>query len=200
MQIVFLLFPVTYFTERKLHSFFPLTGAQMLYNYLPIAAGLNRIVFYKRHDLHLLKRRHNKDPLVTELSDTTPDQQEASDPSFSSNLRPRGIISGEEGSDQEVIEGNDDGNEVSEAPLISYVLLCECLSLKQSILTSVCAVIDQLRARCCGYSALYVNCSLDPSSSPEVFPLPSLTSRSHDVSDFNHSRHHQHHQLPPSSS
>lgn len=48
-------------------------------------------------------------------------------------------------------------HDANEMPLITYVLLCECFSLKESLLTSACSVIDQLRARCCGYSALYIN-------------------------------------------
>lgn len=39
----------------------------------------------------------------------------------------------------------------------TYVLLCECFNLRESYLASACTTIDQLRARCCGYSALYVN-------------------------------------------
>ena len=38
----------------------------------------------------------------------------------------------------------------------TYVLLCECFNLKESYIASVCTTIDQLRARCCGYSALYL--------------------------------------------
>lgn len=38
----------------------------------------------------------------------------------------------------------------------TYVLLCECFNLKAEIIASVCTTIDQLRARCCGYSALYL--------------------------------------------
>lgn len=119
----------------------------MLYKYLPISAGLRNLIFYKRHDLHLLKHRPTQSmnrvsiagenalyPIAGSLP-TRPDEQ-----------RPHVPLA--------------DVNE-AEAPLISYVLLCECVSLSESILTSVCAVIDQLRARCCGYSALYVNCSVD---------------------------------------
>lgn len=42
----------------------------------------------------------------------------------------------------------------------TYVLLCECFNLDQSHLASACTTIDQLRARCCGYSALYINYQL----------------------------------------
>ena len=38
----------------------------------------------------------------------------------------------------------------------TYVLLCECFNLKSEVIASVCTTIDQLRARCCGYSALYL--------------------------------------------
>jgi hypothetical protein len=169
----------------------------MLYNYLPITAGLNRLVFYKRHDLHLLKNRHNKESRVAGLSGhgswRTQDQE-------------RDVLDGhgrldEDGDDEEMIE--EEGSEgESESPLISYVLLCECHSLKESILTSVCAVIDQLRARCCGYSALYVNCSSDSPAVQETVLCPllpaSLSSLSHEGGT--HSNHSRHHQLPPSSS
>lgn len=84
------------------------SGARILYKYLPTTVGLRRLIFYKRHDLHLLKSQK---------------QQQ-------------------------------DNHEI---PLITYVLLCECFSLRESLLTQACAVIDQLRARCCGYSALYIN-------------------------------------------
>ena len=39
----------------------------------------------------------------------------------------------------------------------TYVLLCECFNLRESYIASACTTIDQLRARCCGYTALYIN-------------------------------------------
>ena len=102
----------------------------MLYKYLPISVGLRKLVFYKRHDLHLLKQRPAPDAGASLAAG-----EGSLFPSY--NLPAT--------------------RTAEETPLISYVLLCECLSLSESILTSVCAVIDQLRARCCGYSALYVN-------------------------------------------
>lgn len=114
------------------------TGAQILYKYLPMSAGLRRLVFYKRHDLHLLKNRQNLDLLSSG------------------------------GGEEHAQEEEDTGGLESEIPLISYVLLCECLTLSESILASVCAVIDQLRARCCGYSALYINYSLEGGSQQQL--------------------------------
>ena len=134
---------------------FWLTGAQMLYKYLPISAGLRKLVFYKRHDLHLLRHRPNQAEGGSRLSLVG-----------ENSLYPiAGVLPGR--ADQlrphvPLVDVNE-----AEAPLISYVLLCECLSLSESILTSVCAVIDQLRARCCGYSALYVNCSVDQSDASQ---------------------------------
>ena len=90
-------------------------------------------MFYKRHDLHLLKQGLQQEPSGGSRASLT--GEAGLQPSYG----------------MPVTQG------AEEAPLISYVLLCECLSLSESILTSVCAVIDQLRARCCGYSALYVN-------------------------------------------
>lgn len=122
----------------------------MLYKYLPISAGLRKLVFYKRHDLHLLKNRSHPPALGPRLSiaagENTLYPIAGSLPIRSQGQRPLVPL----------LEVNE-----AEAPLISYVLMCECLSLSESILTSVCAVIDQLRARCCGYSALYVNCAVD---------------------------------------
>lgn len=37
---------------------------------------------------------------------------------------------------------------------ITYVLLCECPSLMDYV-PEACVLVDQLRARCCGYTALY---------------------------------------------
>ncbi|XP_076357057.1 uncharacterized protein LOC143250437 isoform X2 [Tachypleus tridentatus] len=37
---------------------------------------------------------------------------------------------------------------------ITYVLLCECAALMERV-TEACVFVDQLRARCCGYTALY---------------------------------------------
>lgn len=37
---------------------------------------------------------------------------------------------------------------------ITYVLMCECTSLMDYV-TEACCFVDQLRARCCGYTALY---------------------------------------------
>lgn len=110
------------------------SGARILYKYLPVNVGLRRIVFYKRHDLHLLKSKRSTAPGLHHSS--------SMDGPFELSSSAGGTSS----------EG---------APLISYVLLCECLTLTESILTSACAVIDQLRARCCGYSALYINSSLN---------------------------------------
>lgn len=118
------------------------TGAQVLYKYLPITVGLRNIIFYKRHDLHLFKTRTTVQ--------CPPTQQP---------LNREDMGSGSEGSDVRGMRSSNDGT-----PLISYVLLCECLTLSESILTSTCAVIDQLRARCCGYSALYINYSLGSST------------------------------------
>lgn len=42
----------------------------------------------------------------------------------------------------------------------TYVLLCECYNLQESHLATACTIVDQLRARCCGYTALYVNAEL----------------------------------------
>lgn len=123
----------------------------MLYKYLPISAGLRRLVFYKRHDLHLLKYRSTRASAGARLS-----------VGGENSLYPiAGSLTG--GGQEEQQRSHVPAADVNEAeaPLISYVLLCECLSLSEPILTSVCAVIDQLRARCCGYSALYVNCSVD---------------------------------------
>lgn len=133
----------------------------MLYKYLPISAGLRKLVFYKRHDLHLLKHRPNQAAAGRRLSVTGGEN----------SLYPiAGALSGraEERPNLPVVDVNE-----AEAPLISYVLLCECLSLSESILTSVCAVIDQLRARCCGYSALYVNCSVDQTDTGQPTHRPS---------------------------
>lgn len=111
-----------------------------MYKYLPITVGLRNIIFYKRHDLHLLKSRRTVQcpPIQQSL-----DSEDVSSP----EQEVRGMRSSSDGT-----------------PLISYVLLCECLTLSESILTSTCAVIDQLRARCCGYSALYINYSLGSST------------------------------------
>ncbi|XP_076324177.1 uncharacterized protein LOC143232507 isoform X2 [Tachypleus tridentatus] len=37
---------------------------------------------------------------------------------------------------------------------ITYILLCECATLMERV-TEACVFVDQLRARCCGYTALY---------------------------------------------
>ncbi|RWS03000.1 hypothetical protein B4U79_08501 [Dinothrombium tinctorium] len=84
------------------------TGAGTLYKFLPTIIGLRRLIFYKRHDLHLLK----------------------------------------------LLDSSQVDNEI---PIFTYVLICECFNLRESYLPSACSVIDQLRARCCGYSALYIN-------------------------------------------
>lgn len=125
----------------------------MLYKYLPISAGLRKIVFYKRHDLHLLRSRSSG-------AGARPRMSLAGENSLYPAMLPMRTQAEERALTQQHLPVGD-VNE-AEAPLISYVLLCECLSLSESILTSVCAVIDQLRARCCGYSALYINCSFDP--------------------------------------
>lgn len=93
-----------YFVNQFLFLF---SGASTLYNQLPASIGLNRLLFFKRRDLHLLKIFSPK---------------------------------------------ND-----NEIPIFTYVLICECHSLKESHLTIACSIIDQLRARCCGYSGLYIN-------------------------------------------
>jgi hypothetical protein len=122
----------------------------MLYKYLPISAGLRKLVFYKRHDLHLLKNRSHH-PALGPRSSVAIGENTLYPIAGSLPIRSEG---------QRPLLPLVDVNE-AEAPLISYVLMCECLSLSEPILTSVCAVIDQLRARCCGYSALYVNCAVD---------------------------------------
>ncbi|KAI1295478.1 hypothetical protein HDE_05355 [Halotydeus destructor] len=95
--------------EKLENNWISWTGARLLYKYLANNVGLRRLLFYKRRDLHLLKRHHN----------TEQDNEEV--------------------------------------PLITYVLVCECFTLRESQLTAACTVMDQLRARCCGYSGLYIN-------------------------------------------
>lgn len=133
-----------------------MTGAQILYKYLPIASGLRRIVFFKRHDLHLLKCRHSPEasPVTSTASSSTNQQQSrqpASDLIGDSNVTSTSFKLNSLSLDDSHYETD------TESPIISYVLLCECTQLTETILTSVCAVIDQLRARCCGYSALYID-------------------------------------------
>lgn len=37
---------------------------------------------------------------------------------------------------------------------ITYILMCECINLLDHV-TVACGFVEQLRARCCGYTALY---------------------------------------------
>ena len=139
-----------------------------MYKYLPITVGLRNIIFYKRHDLHLLKSRTTVQcpPIQQSL-----DSEDVSSP----EQEVRGMRSSSDGT-----------------PLISYVLLCECLTLSESILTSTCAVIDQLRARCCGYSALYINYSLGSSTDQHTHQKQSSSS-SLAQSQLHHDDHITHH-------
>ncbi|RWS24849.1 hypothetical protein B4U80_08566 [Leptotrombidium deliense] len=95
-------------SEKLENNWMVWTGAGILYKYLPTAIGLRRLIFFKRHDLHLLK------------------------------------LLGRSQLDNEI-------------PIFTYVLITECFNLRESYLPTACSVIDQLRARCCGYSALYIN-------------------------------------------
>lgn len=45
----------------------------------------------------------------------------------------------------------------NELPIFTYVLICELFNLRDELLPTTCAIIDCLRARCCGYTALYIN-------------------------------------------
>lgn len=142
--------------------FLSLSGAQILYKYLPIASGLRRIVFFKRHDLHLLKSRHSPDssPLTSSSSpplfnSSTQHQHQSRQAPQPSDLIGDSNVTSLKFNSLSLDDSNYEAD--TESPIISYVLLCECTQLTETILTSVCAVIDQLRARCCGYSALYID-------------------------------------------
>lgn len=76
----------------------------------------------------------------------------------------------------------------------TYVLLCECYNLKETYIASVCTTIDQLRARCCGYSALYLTHfqqryqPIPPPPTPQ--PHPAGPSHHHPHPQQQHPHHH----------
>lgn len=75
----------------------------------------------------------------------------------------------------------------------TYVLLCECFNLKEAYIASVCTTIDQLRARCCGYSALYLTHFQQPT--PPTVAQARMDQQGHHPSGSNmsHQRRHAHH-------
>ena len=77
----------------------------------------------------------------------------------------------------------------------TYVLLCECFNLKETYIASVCTTIDQLRARCCGYSALYLT-HFQQQQSQHQGPLEQAHHASSAPSSSHSQSHHHHHLVP----
>ena len=124
------------------NSFVFVTGARILYKYLPMCVGLRRLIFLKR-----CPDMYREDMVQNKIKPT--------------------IFTG-----------------------FTYVLLCECFNLKDAYIASVCTTIDQLRARCCGYSALYLTHFQQTQPSIEPPPRHSTSVPSSSGS------HHNHHQVP----
>lgn len=123
-----------------------LTGARILYKYLPMCVGLRRLIFLKR----------------------CPDMYR--DDLEKSKLKPT-IFTG-----------------------FTYVLLCECFNLKDAYIASVCTTIDQLRARCCGYSALYLTHYQKQES--QSVGMDHHQAHSSSAPTSSGSSHHHHHHIP----
>lgn len=83
----------------------------------------------------------------------------------------------------------------------TYVLLCECFNLKAEVIASVCTTIDQLRARCCGYSALYLTHYSQRAQEEKGHSQPPHPSSSSAPGSSGHQQqhqlHHHHHNQTP---
>ena len=124
--------------------YFPLTGARILYKYLPMCVGLRRLIFLKR-----CPDMYREDMVQSKVKPT--------------------IFTG-----------------------FTYVLLCECFNLKDAYIASVCTTIDQLRARCCGYSALYLTHFQQQQTQQQT----SMEHHSSFVPSSSGNHHHHHHHIP----
>ena len=81
----------------------------------------------------------------------------------------------------------------------TYVLLGECYNLRGPYIASVCTTIDQLRARCCGYSALYLTHyqqSPPIQHHPHQHPHQQSIIESGNRQIMGHNHHHHHQQQP----
>ncbi|XP_054156716.1 uncharacterized protein LOC128955101 [Oppia nitens] len=121
-------------SDRLERNWISWTGARILYKYLPMCVGLRRLLFLKR----------------------VKQQQPYRDLDYAGGGGGSGGGMGGMGGHHHPQQQQQHHHQ-HHTHGFTYVLLCECFNLKVNTVASVCTTIDQLRARCCGYSALYIN-------------------------------------------